>query len=218
MEWLCGIDAKAHIGCINSGGKTIAVLGSGFKHIFPPQNKKLLEQILETGGAVVTEYKENVAVFSGGFVQRNRIVSGLSDGVLVIEAKHRSGTSITADFARSQGKNIFCIPHGLGEKEGIGTNRLIQLGAKLVTNVYEIADFLKLDVEKNVKTNVLHRKPPEEYSEIFNIIAKEPINVDEICKKTGKQIAEINSIITMLELDGFIEGLPGKVYREKICT
>lgn len=211
-----GIDTSAHIGALKAGGKTIAVLGGGFNHIFPKENKNLFLEIIKNGGAVVSEYAENVSTSSQGFIQRNRIVSGLSMGVLVVEAKTRSGTSITADFARRQGKKVFCIAHGIEEKEGIGTNRLIKNGAKLVTCVDDILKELKINSEKNVdnkqEKTIEIVNIPKEYEEVYKSITKEPISIDEICKKTKLEISEVNYKLTMLELEGYIEKLPGNFF------
>ena len=210
-----GIDTAAHIGALKAGGKTIAVLGSGFKHIFPKENKKLFESILENGGAVLSEYDENTKPEAKGFIKRNRIVSGLSEGVLIIEAKYRSGTAITADFARKQGKKIFCIPHSLEQKEGIGTNRQIQNGAKLVISPQEIIEELEIKVDKTSElkeTEIEVINVPDEYIPIYKYITEKPINIDEICKKTKMEISKVNYILTMLELEGYIEQLPGKFF------
>lgn len=208
-----GIDTAAHIGALKAGGKTIAVLGSGFKHIFPRENKKLFSSIIENGGAVVSEYEENIKPESKRFLERNRIVSGLSMGVLIIEAKHRSGTAITAKYAVAQGRKIFCIPHSLEQKEGIGTNRQIQKGAKLVTTPQDIIEELKIkteEIKENKEKEIEIINVPEEYLPVYKNITENPINIDELCKKTKMEISQVNYILTMLELEGYIEQLPGK--------
>lgn len=208
-----GIDTAAHMGALKVGGKTIAVLGGGFKHIFPKENEKLFYSIIKNGGAVVCEYDEDTNPEAKRFVARNRIVSGLSMGVLIVEAKHRSGTAITADFARIQGRKIFCIPHSLEQKEGIGTNRQIKNGAKLVTTPMEIIEELKIKTEeiKENKGKVIEIvNVPEEYLPVYKYITEKTINIDEICKKTKMEISKVNYILTMLELEGYIEQLPGK--------
>lgn len=208
-----GIDTAAHVGALKAGGKTIAVLGGGFNHIFPKENEKLFANIIENNGAVVSEYRENTKPCSNGFIQRNRIVSGLSIGVLIIEAKHRSGTAITANFARIQGRKIFCIPHGLEQKEGIGTNRQIKNGAKLVTSPEEIIEELKIKIKlnKNVEEKQIEIIDiPEEYLPVYKYISDSPINIDELCKKTKLEISKVNYLLTMMELEGYIEQLPGK--------
>lgn len=210
-----GIDTYAHLGALKTGGKTIAVLGAGFNHIFPKENKELFSEIIKNNGAVITEYSENVKPKSEGFVQRNRIVSGLSMGVLIIEAKHRSGTAITANFARSQGRKLFCIPHSLEQKEGIGTNRQIKKGAKLVTTPEEIIKELNIQTKKIIECKektIEIEDIPEEYMPIYKFISNNPINVDELCKKTKMEISKVNYIITMLELEGYIKQLPGKFF------
>lgn len=208
-----GIDSQAHIGAIEGKGKTIAVLGSGFNYIFP--SKKVYKKILKNGGAVITEYDKDVGVFSQGFRDRNRIVAGLSVGTLVIEAKEKSGTGITAEYVRKYGRKLFCIPHLIGDKSGVGTNRLLKKGAKLVTSVEDITKYFN-----NVKVIEKHETEiqieiPEEYRNIYEKIGSKPINADEIVKKTKKSISEVNTIITMLELEGFIESLPGNYLKRK---
>lgn len=208
-----GIDSHAHLGAIEGNGKTIAVLGSGFKHIFP--SEFVYKQILRNGGAVITEYEEDVNVFSQGFRDRNRIVAGLSIGTLVIEAKEHSGTGITAEFVKKYGRKLFCIPHLIGDKAGTGTNRLLKKGAELVTSIEDIIKYFDNiePIKKNKKELVIEIS--EEYRKVYNNIKNEPINVEEIRKKANQTISEINTIITMLELEGLIEKLPGNYYRRK---
>lgn len=135
-----GIDAASHKGCIMGKGKTIAVLGSGFNHIYPKENIKLFEEIIKTGGTVITEYEENVLPKPENFPKRNRIISGLSDGVVVVEAARRSGSLITAEFALEQGKDVFAVPGNIFSPLSKGTNELIQDGAKLVTSIFDILE------------------------------------------------------------------------------
>ncbi len=138
-----GIDTIAHEETINAKGKTIAVLGSGFNNIFPKENSKLYKKILENEGLIISEYAPEVQVQSKQFLERNRIVSGLSIGVLVIEAGYRSGTSVTARIAKKQNRKIFVLPHEINDKYGIGTNKLIQKGAMLVTSTKDIIENFK---------------------------------------------------------------------------
>lgn len=151
-----GIDTAAHKGSLNINGKTIAVLGNGFKNIFPQSNIPLYKKIIEKGGTIVSEYPPDVKADSSKFLERNRIVSGLSIGILVIEAAYRSGTSVTARIAKEQKKKIFAIPHEIENIHGVGTNRLIHEGATLVTSVEDIIekfDFLKykeIDQTQNI--------------------------------------------------------------------
>ena len=135
-----GIDTYAHLGALKASGKTIAVLGSGLKHIYPSENKKLCNEIVKNGGAIITEYEPHTKPLPMNFPSRNRIISGLSNGVLVVEAKQKSGTLITVDYALEQGKDVFVIPGNITSINSYGTNELIKQGAKLVTNTKEIIE------------------------------------------------------------------------------
>lgn len=202
-----GIDSAAHIGAKGENGKTIAVLGSGFNHIFPEENKELFYEILEQGGCIITEYTPDVEPAYNNFPSRNRIVSGLSEGVLVVEARHRSGTSITAKFAKKQGKKIFCIPSNLGTTTGVGTGKLIQEGAKLVLSPNDL--LLELGVtdkqEEYEEEAEIEVEVDESYREIYGVLRHIPINVNEICKRASKSIIEVNTTLTMLELEGLVK-------------
>ncbi len=133
-----GVDSIAHKTCIENGGKTIAVLGSGLNKIYPIENKGLCKDVINSGGCVVSEYEPDTEARKSFFPARNRIVSGLSMGTLVVEATYRSGTSITAKYAFKQGKKVFCIPNSIGSKNSSGTLNLIKQGAIMVTNGKEI--------------------------------------------------------------------------------
>lgn len=137
-----GIDTIAHVECIKNGGKTIAVLGSGFKNIYPKENIELYNLILENGGAIISEYSPDSEMKKSNFPKRNRIVSGLTLGTLVIEANYRSGTSITAHYAMKQEKPVFCIPNSLENSNSIGIINLIREGAEVVKNIDEIIEKL----------------------------------------------------------------------------
>ena len=202
-----GIDLIAHKEAIKEGGKTIAVLPSGLKNIYPKENIKLYEEIILYGGCVISEYEPYEEAESKKFLERNRIVSGISIGCLVVEAAYRSGTSVTAKLAKNQKRDVFCIPGSLDNSKSIGTNKLIKDFAKLITSPE--------DIIKNYE--FLHKielkKPKEkEENEILKLIKEDPINIDDIVKLSNKNIKEIISEITILELDGKIERLPGNMY------
>jgi len=135
-----GIDSYAHIGCLEKTGKTIAVIGNGLDTVYPKENEKLAEDIIKNGGAIVSEYIVGTKPEKENFPARNRIISGLSDGILVIEAKEKSGTFITVDFALEQGKNVFAVPGSVLSATSKGTNELIKQGAKIVTKVEDIIE------------------------------------------------------------------------------
>lgn len=205
-----GIDSRAHRSCLSNGGKTIAVIGSGFNNIYPKRNRYLYEQIIRSGGAVVSEYPPDTEVDSSYFPERNRIVSGLSDGVLVIEGKHRSGTTITARMAVNQGKPVFCVPRSVYNSYGTGPNYLIQHGGILVTGYMDIIDYYKsqkIYLKQKEKDKLLYD------NEILKLLSNEILNKEELALRTKKSIKEINQIITILELEGLISGEEGKGYK-----
>ena len=135
-----GIDSYAHIGCLEEKGKTIAVVGTGLDIVYPKENEYLVNNIIENGGVIITEYIVGTKPEKENFPKRNRIISGLSDGILVVEAKEKSGTFITVDFALEQGKNVFAIPGNILSTTSKGTNELIKQGAKMVTKVEDILE------------------------------------------------------------------------------
>ena len=207
-----GIDTAAHIGCLNAKGKTIAVLGSGFENIFPRENKKLFQRIIDEGGTVVSEYSEDTVASSEKFVKRNRIVSGLSLGVLVVEAKWRSGTSITASLAKSQGRKVFCIAHDMNDNTGEGTNRLIKQGAYLVTELSDITNKFEFSKNKEILDENTLQDIPTEYEEIYKCINDGINTADDIIKKLNIGIKDLNYLLTMMELEEYIERNQGKFY------
>ena len=140
-----GIDSIAHKATLMGKGKTIAVIGSGLDNIYPKENIKLAEEIVKAGGLIISEYPIGTKPLNMNFPARNRIISGLSDGVIVIEAKKKSGTMITVDFALEQGKNVFVIPGNLTSKNSEGTNELIKQGAKCVTCMEDIYEEYKMN-------------------------------------------------------------------------
>jgi len=140
-----GIDGEAHIGALKAQGKTIAVLGSGLDCIYPKENEYLFNAIIKNDGVIISEYPLGTKPKPTNFPRRNRIISGLSNGVLVVEAKERSGTLITVDFALEQGKMVYAIPGDINKYNSKGTNNLIKEGAKPVTNVDDILEELKYE-------------------------------------------------------------------------
>ncbi len=201
-----GIDTAAHLGSKNEIGRTIAVLGGGFNNISPEENEELFYSILKNDGCIISEYEPSVVAESKNFPKRNRIVSGLSEGTLVVEAKYRSGSKITAKYAQKQEKPVFCIPGNIDSKNAIGTAMLIQNGAKLVLTPQEILDYIgiksEISIKKEVKTKI---KIPKEYKEIYKILSNIPININEISRKSNKNIIEVSSVLTMLEINGAIK-------------
>ena len=212
-----GIDTIAHTTAIKNGGKTIAVLPCGIKNIYPKENISLAKSILENGGLLVSEYENNEKADSNKFRERNRIVAGLGIGTLVIEAGEKSGTNITARNTISQQKTLFAIPSSLENKKGITSNNLIKKGANLVT---KIEDILNKYPEINFKVKDIEEKDiyidiPKDLIEIYKTINDEPKTIDEIIIKTGLPVNEVNSKITLLEIEEKIIQLSNGKYVRK---
>lgn len=215
-----GIDAEAHRCTIEAGGKTIAVLGNGLNHIFPPENTNLYKEIIKSGGLIISEYSPNTPPSSNLFLKRNRIVSGISIGVLVVEAAYRSGTSVTAKLAKEQNRKVFVLPHEINDKYGVGTNKLIRKGAILVTSTKEIIEEFDFLEYKEIKISNNKEKTKDkvqkeitfenkEEKEVYELIDKGFDNINEIQKKTNMQIQRLNQILFMLEIKGYIKKIVG---------
>jgi len=207
-----GIDSIAHKTCLKNSGKTIAVLPSGLDNIYPIENRELAKSIIYNGGAIISEYENDVKTDSKKFLERNRIVAGLGIGTLVVEAGYRSGTRVTARYTEEVGKPVFCIPSSLENIKGMTTNELIQKGAKLVTDATDI--FIHYPnitfVQKQSKTKNAYLDIHADLLSVYKAINKKPQDVNEIARKTGLSIAEINYKIMMLQLDDKISELPGQ--------
>ena len=209
-----GIDTASHRACLDAGGRTIAVLGSGLNKIYPPENKDLFFQIAEQG-AVLSQFPLNTAPLGRHFPVRNRIISGLSWGVLVVEASFKSGALITSRFALEQGREIFAVPGKMSSATSFGTNDLIKQGAKMVTNCSEILEDLRSHFTlvslpraeapkgKNENLDLCETKVLERLSD-------DPRTLDELVIKTGLGIPQLSSILTQLELKKVVKQLPGK--------
>lgn len=215
-----GIDTAAHRGALRAKGKTIAVLGSGLAQIYPPENKKLLEQIIAQG-LVISEFPMNELPKAKNFPRRNRIVSGLSIGLIVVEAARRSGALITADFALEQGREVFAVPGKVDSASAQGVNELIKQGAKLVSRIDDVIEELavlhKLSTKKeNVPVAEKNILPPKALSEdeqvIFTLLSDKPINIDTICAQCTLPVSAVSGILFQLELKGFITQMPGKLF------
>ena len=202
-----GIDSIAHIHSMKQKGKTIAVLGSGFNYISPKENQYLYQQIIKNEGCIVTEYSPETMENKANYPRRNRIISGLAMGVLVMEAKYRSGSTITARLAIKQNKEVFCIPNRLGEKNGYGTNMMLKNGANLVTCPEDILLFYNQSIEE-----IKHANIPEECEKVYELIGNLPISVNELAKLTNQNIAQIMQSVCVLEIEGIIKHVPGDKY------
>lgn len=211
-----GIDSIAHETCIKNGGKTIAVLPCGINNVYPKENIKLAEEIISTGGTIITEYEPDEEPNSKKFLERNRIVSGLSIGTLVVEAGYRSGTSVTSRLTMEQGKPVFCIPSSLENRKGMMTNIIIQNGGNLVTCVEDIlSKFENIKFNKKEEEKKIFDDVPEDLQEIYKIIKNKPLNINEIVRKTKLSISEVNSKLMLLEMEDKIVEISGQRFIRK---
>ena len=224
-----GVDSLAHREALQSGGKTIAVLGSGVDVIYPSKNKPLVSEMIEKGSVIISEYPPGTQPDAMNFPGRNRIVSGMSHGVLVIESGVKGGSMITARSALDQNREVFVIPHPLGSKFGEGCNYLIRTGqGKLVQSISDILEEInptQLNVLPNLELNI---KPirkmgarwkslslDEEESKLCRIMENGEIHIDQISDELEKPVFELHSILLNLELKGAISQKAGKYY--KLC-
>ena len=210
-----GIDTCAHEGALEVGGRTVAVLGCGVDIAYPPENRNLACNILKSG-AVISEFAVGMGPMPANFPARNRIISGLSMGTVVIEAGEKSGSLITAEFALEQGREVFAVPGNAKEQESKGANKLIKEGAKMVTCVEDILEefsgmeYSKLIMQKAAVKEYVGLDDDER--KIMENLDTEPVHIDDMSRRTEYNTQKINSLLTMLELKGILKQLPGKFF------
>lgn len=210
-----GVDTIAHQATLDTGGKTIAVLGCGVNIIYPPSNWQLYKSIIKTGGSVISEFPPNQYVLKGLFISRNRIISGLSRGVLVSEGGKFSGALITAKFAGIQGKDVFAVPSPISSEMAPAPNLLIKQGAKMVTSTQDILDEFGINITPK-KSKDIRKNLSDSEKLIFDILIKSPKSIDEIANETVKMIPEILNTISVLEINGIVEKNIEKKYQLRI--
>ncbi len=213
-----GIDTAAHKGAVAAGGRTVAVLGCGLNANYPRENQELRKRIAEKG-AVLTEFRMNMAPYPGNFPIRNRIISGLSLGVVVVEAPARSGALITASTALDQDREVFAVPGRIDSSAAEGCHNLIKSGAKLVYKVEDIFEEILPQIALEEKREKGDRGQGKEavslkspYSEVYEAIGEETLFFDEILERVPYSSAKTLGILTELELRGLIQQLPGKKF------
>lgn len=215
-----GIDTAAHQGALKVNGITVAVLGCGLNHIYPPENERLAQAIMHNG-AVISEFPMETPPASFNFPRRNRIISGLSKGVVVVEAALKSGALITSNFALEQGRDVYAIPGQIGNSGAQGTNQLIQEGAKLTTCVEDVLQDLapvlkgfrppKIEVKDEIPED--HSLSDEEQC-MCSSLSDEAVHIDELADKTGLPVMQAALVLFRLELKKLVRQLPGQKYQK----
>jgi DNA processing protein len=204
-----GIDTSAHRGALKAGGRTIAVLGCGLDVDYPASNRALRGKIA-SAGALVTEFPLSTKPLPGNFPKRNRIVSGLSLGIVVVEAAPKSGTSSTVKWAADQGREVFAVPGDINRKTSAGTNRLICEGAKLTTCALDILEEVGIGAQETPPAERVHLTKLE--SRAVEALRESPVHIDDIAKRSGMTVSEALSVLLSLELKGVVRQTPGKVF------
>lgn len=214
-----GIDTAAHQGALAGKGKTVAVLGSGFNKIYPAENRGLFNRISEEG-AVISEFALDTEPEAHNFPIRNRIISGMSMGTIVVEASRKSGSLITARLAAEQNREVFAVPGSIHSFKSTGTHTLIKQGAKLVENAQDVLEELAVFLEEvpmpaeptaNPTAERIALLPPEELA-LYEILSPYPEHIDAIVRKTNFEPGKLLSLLLQLELKGMVQQLPGKLF------
>ena len=210
-----GIDSEGHRGIIDGGGKTIAVLGCGVDVCYPPENESLMERILENG-CILSEYPPGTPATPGHFPARNRIIAGLSKMVVVVEAGKKSGTLITADLALDYGRDVFVVPGNVTSALSKGTNELIKQGCPIITEGNDILIALGIAYKEEEKVKFKIKTAENisaEEKEVYDLIETEtPISAETLCRKLHKDIQDVQYILSLLELSGYIVKIPQAGY------
>jgi len=205
-----GIDGYSHEGALEAGGEVIGVLGSGIDHMTPQRNRGLMNRALERGGLVVSEYPPEVEGFKSNFPARNRIISGLSDALVVVEAGLESGSLITARLATEQGRTVYAVPGNINSQTSIGCNLLIRDGAVPLI----IIDDMIRDIGAVPQTGAaVSCSLDEDERSIFEVVRKmSGATMDEIISGTGFSPGLVNSLVTIMEIKGIVESYAGRIY------
>ncbi len=212
-----GIDGTAHETALNAGGRTLAVLGSGVDRVYPAEHDKLYHRISENG-AVLSEFPLGTRPLAFNFPARNRLISGLSLGVVVVEATEKSGSLITAAMAVEQGREVFAVPGEVGASRSRGAHRLIRQGAKLVESVGDIVEEIAPQLLAhggkmfNAPKRALPQNLGDEFQRVFGLFQERPLQIDEVIETSGYAPSRVSEILLQLELQGYIKQLPGKKF------
>ena len=212
-----GIDTCAHQGALDAKGGTVAVFGCGVDVIFPAENRGLARQI-EASGSLVSEFPLGTGTEKGHFPRRNRIISGLSQGVIVVEGHYDSGAMITAKAALEQGREVFAVPGDVRLDQSKGPHWLIKQGAKLVESVEDVLEEFNMVMPEKVESGKLkavsrdYSNLTEDERRIVSVLSLEPRHIDRVSVETGLSIPQVSSLLTMLEVKNLVRQLPGKMF------
>jgi DNA processing protein len=206
-----GVDAIAHRAAIQAGGRTVAVLACGLDVVYPPEHARLAFEIAEQG-ALISEYPLGTQPRGDYFPRRNRIMSGVSLGVLVIEGDLKSGAIITARWAADQNREVFAVPGSIFSPQSRGTNDLIQQGAKLVQTVQDVLEELNLTMVPHQMEMQQLMPATDTESDLLHHISKEPVHIDEVCRRSGLPVSTVSSVLAMMELKGLIKQMGPMAY------
>jgi len=208
-----GIDTAAHQGALEAGGRTLAVLGCGLDVIYPPENKELYRAIPRQG-ALISEFPPGAPPEARNFPIRNRLISGLAQGVVIVEAGEQSGAHITANHALEQGREVFAVPGPVDLPGSVGPHRWIQQGAKLVRQAADILEEMRLAPLQTTRGRPPTAAAPPSRPEdpLLNHLSLSPLQLDELIRLADLPAAEVLSRLTLLELQGLIQELPGKYF------
>src|SRR5687768_3651343 len=226
-----GIDTAAHKGAMRSGGKTIAVMGTGIDAVYPKENTRLVREILDSGGAIVSQFPLGTPPLKDNFPYRNRIISGLSLGVLIVEATERSGSLITARLATEQNREVMAVPGNITSRNSFGTNYLIKAGAKLVQQWQDVVAELPPDIAARIlppKIEETNGKPGKHPTQVVpadlndnerkiwdQLSADEPVHIDLLLMSSGLSFGDLNAALVGLDIRDLIRVLPGKHYARR---
>jgi DNA processing protein len=206
-----GIDTVAHRAALEAGGRTLAVLGSGVDQLYPPQNRALAMAIAEQG-AIISDYALGTRPDANNFPPRNRIISGLSRGVIIVEASERSGALITAKFAAEQGRDVFAVPGSILSPGSVGCNQLIQQGATPLLSVDDVLEQLKLtQLIDRMDARATVPADPQEQS-LLVCLSAQPCHIDEIVRTTALSSAQVASLLAVMELKGLVRQTSAMTY------
>lgn len=222
-----GIDTAAHLGALEAGGRTVAVLGSGLACVYPPENLKLYHRIAENG-AVISEFSLDARPESNHFPRRNRIISGMALGTVVVEAARRSGSLITARLAAEQGREVFAVPGSIHAVTTRGTHDLIKQGAKLVESAEDIVEEIAVHMsDANLQAPTHVDDPPDsmqpgafglnnEEIALMEAMGPYPVHIDELARRCNQDVGRLNAALLQLEIKGLVGQEPGKLFHIKL--